>query len=167
MILPRRRGLTLIELVIALSVMMIIGAPVTISITHFMDNYASPYSEARIQRAARDTVDWIRELMSLAVAQKRDFYLLINTSKTPVSTINGRWRGNGSRDTFRWTSDKIGYRLNTSASLHTFTYSAKYQTMTPAIDLIIYAQTKDEGFRKTDMHIIISGAGSVRLSKDE
>ncbi len=160
-----RRAFTLIEALLVCALLALLAAPATVSVARLAGRFSDPYSPYNIEREVRDTAEWIKGVMRRALLERRDFaFEIYGTAPNP--RIRAIWPT--PLETVEWRSDRIAYRVNRTDTImpEQFHYSHRYQTMSPAFALDVFAQTPEHGVTKqTEWGIVVSLYGLVRISR--
>lgn len=131
------------------------------------ERFIDPYSPYYVEREVRDTAEWMQGMMRRALVEQRDFVFELYGSK-PNPRIRAKWTNPS--ETTEWRSDRIAYRVKRTGSVtpEQFHYSHRYQTMSPAFEFMVFAQTPAGNTTKqTEWSIVVSLYGLVRLSQED
>lgn len=158
------RGFSLVEILVALTILAILGGCVFISAGKLLRRYADPLSPERIEGEVARTVAWIDDLFDRARLSERNFSLIVSPI-TPSDFFVVVWQN--SEGSEEWRSDNIGLRVYSSSSSPSgiFRYNWRTQTLTPALTLRVFQQ-KNHRYIGTKWFIIISAYGMVRSSEN-
>jgi hypothetical protein len=140
------------------------AGPAILFSARLTERFGNPYSPYYIEREATDTVEWLQAQMRRALIERRDFVFELLYEK-PDPLIRAKWVNPS--ETTEWRSERAAYRVKRtgSAAPKQFHYSHSYQTMSPAFELEISAQTPGGSQTiQTEWSIVVSLYGLVRLS---
>jgi prepilin-type N-terminal cleavage/methylation domain-containing protein len=152
-----RNGFTLIELVIAMSLMSSLAAFTIVNGASILEKYSNPRSEYRIAIEVERASEWIEGVLKNSLDSYCDVRFTF-PYENPAPNINIFWLVSSRSE--EWASKSIEFMTRVSPGIHTYSHSS--QTLTPA--LVLYIHTRDErgNSRMTDWRISISGYGFVR-----
>lgn len=134
--------------------------------TSALGRYSDPYSDFRIEAEVRELADRLRSAVNRSLVERRDFRLRIY-EQGPAQCVGIKWQD---AEEELWRLDKIGVshasNMGGEAASLGNSYSSSFQTITPAVNLRVYAIGMKDKPQPTPWRITISAYGFVSIIRN-
>jgi prepilin-type N-terminal cleavage/methylation domain-containing protein len=151
-----KRAFSLVELLVAVVIFLLILSSTYVSGISMIERFTDPRSDLIVSSEVDEAMAWLQSVITRALWTGSDFSLVFSNPED-VTLLKVRWET--SRKLEEWSAGHIAFK-SVDADNKEYFYSAKFQTLTPAISLrAYYGDTKKD---RTDWIISISAYGFVR-----
>jgi hypothetical protein len=110
-----------------------------------------------VEGEVEDAAAWLRSVITRALWNKSDFTLTVSADGAE-SWISVKWKTTGKQEF--WNAANVAFKTAGNVTGVSSNYSYRYQTLTPAISIIVYYQ--DNRHTRAGWVISASGYGYVR-----
>ncbi|MDR0653822.1 MAG: type II secretion system GspH family protein [Synergistaceae bacterium] len=153
----KKRAFSLVELMVVLTLFAFVLSAAFITGTSMIKRYSDRRSDFRVEGEVEEAAEWLRSVITRALWNKSDFTLRVSADDVE-SRMSVEWKTTGERES--WNAENVAFKTAGNATGVFSNYSYRYQTLTPALSIIVYY--KDDRHTRAGWTISASGYGYVR-----
>jgi Tfp pilus assembly protein FimT len=157
----KKDAFSLVELMVILATLALVLSTTFSAGVSLISRYSDKNSAYRVASETEEAAVWLRSVITRALWTKSDFTLMVS-SDGAESWIIAKWKTTGEWE--YWNAENIAFKTAGNATGMFSNYSFKYQTLTPAISIVVYY--KDRRGARAGWTISASGYGFVRAYSD-
>jgi prepilin-type N-terminal cleavage/methylation domain-containing protein len=154
----KKRAFSLVELMAVLAVFACVVSAAFVTGASMIKRYSDKRSDFRVASEVEEAAAWLRSVITRALWNKSDFTLMVSADAAE-SWMSVKWKTTGKQES--WNAENVAFKTAGNATGVFSSYSNKYQTLTPALSIIVYY--KDERNTRAGWAISASAYGYVRV----
>lgn len=149
------------ELMVVIALFAFVISTALITGTSMMKRYSDKRADFRVEGEVEDAAAWLRSVITRALWNKSDFTLMVSADGAE-SLMSVKWKTTGERES--WHAENVAFKTAGNATGVFSNYSSRYQTLTPAISIVVYYN--DDRRTRAGWAISASGYGYVRVYRE-
>jgi prepilin-type N-terminal cleavage/methylation domain-containing protein len=153
----KKKAFSLVELMVVLIVFAFVISSAFVMGTSMIKRYSDKRSYFRVESEVGEAAAWLRSVITRALWNKSDFTLMVSADSAE-SWMSVKWKTTGERES--WNAENVAFKTAGNSTGVFSNYSYRYQTLTPALSIIVYY--KDDRKTRAGWTISASGYGYVR-----
>ncbi|MDR1579733.1 MAG: type II secretion system GspH family protein [Synergistaceae bacterium] len=152
----KKHAFSLVELMTVIALFAFVLSTTFVTGTSMIKRYSDKKSDFRVEGEVENAAAWLRSVITRALWSKSDFTLMVSANKAE-SWMIVKWKTTGEQEF--WNAENVTFKTAGNATGVFSNYSHRYQTLTPAISIIVYYE--DDRKTRTGWAISVSGYGYV------
>jgi hypothetical protein len=157
----RKKAFSFVELMTVLTLFALILSTAFVTGASMIKRYSDKRSDFRVESEVTEAAGWLRSVIMRALWNQSDFTLTVSADGVEPRMIV-KWKTTGEWEF--WNADNVAFKTAGNATGVSSNYSYRYQTLTPALSIIVYY--KDDPRTRTGWTISASGYGYVRTYRE-
>jgi prepilin-type N-terminal cleavage/methylation domain-containing protein len=157
----KKKAFSLVELMVVLVLFAFVLSAAFVTGTSMIKRYSDKRSDFRVEGEVEEAAAWLRSVITRALWNKSDFTLMVSADAAE-SWMIVKWKTTGEHES--WNAENVAFKTAGNATGVFSNYSYRYQTLTPAISIIVYY--KDDRRTRAGWAISASGYGYVRAFRE-